>query len=213
MLKVTRDSCLSEGVHHLICGLNLEYIKSCQQEDVGDIPQWMEKGVNLDDNILGLEAVAEHSLEKNPDGSINFVKTVQKLIPFCHNVHKQLMQLTTGQFNGKFGMDMDWTGCRERMLECFELLKKEDLEPSNVILSFLLLFCILERALGDIYTSYTGSKCPSNLKDLLSSKGIRALLGENISLILYVLSGPPEGVNLRNVLWHGFVSPTEIPPQ
>lgn len=34
-----------------------------------------------------------------------------------------------------------------------------------------------------------------------------------VAIQMYVLScmiGPPSGLNLRNILWHGFASPAEI---
>ncbi|XP_031564868.1 endoplasmic reticulum membrane-associated RNA degradation protein-like isoform X2 [Actinia tenebrosa] len=210
-----RTSCLSEGVYNLICGLNLEYTRNSQREKEKVIQLLAGKRVtgNHKEKIQLLDTVAKLSLAKNSDGSLNFANTVKQLIPFVHYVHKQLMQLTVEEFEGNFGMDLDWTDCKHRIVECFKLLKKSNEEPVNVILSSLLLFAILERSLGDVYASYTGLKSPSNLKDLLASEAIRKLLGEDVSLILYAMAGPPESINLRNVLWHGFVSPCEIPPQ
>lgn len=31
--------------------------------------------------------------------------------------------------------------------------------------------------------------------------------------VLKVFIGSPHGLNLRNILWHGFASPREIPPK
>ncbi|KAK3742251.1 hypothetical protein QZH41_009019, partial [Actinostola sp. cb2023] len=93
------------------------------------------------------------------------------------------------------------------------MLKNES-DFVDTYLSFLLLFSILEHSLGDIYLSTNGSKqCPTNLKELLMTKEIQQLIGENVALMMYVLAGSPQGVNLRNVLWHGFASLNEIPPQ
>lgn len=213
--QFAQSSCLSEGVYHLICGLNLEYTRSFPREDERVVSLLAGKRVigDHEERIQLLITVAKLSLAKHSDGSMDFVNTVEQLIPFLHYVHKQLMQLSVEEFEEKFGMDLDWTAHKQRILECFKLLKKCDIEPVNGIVSSLLLFSIMERSLGDIYTSYTGCKSPSNLKDLFISEGIQELLGQEVSLILYVLAGPPESVNLRNVLWHGFVSPCEIPPQ
>lgn len=48
------------------------------------------------------------------------------------------------------------------------------------------------------------------LKDLLSSKELTSLLGIDIIFILNAFIGSPRGMNLRNVIWHGFINPDEF---
>lgn len=214
-MQFAQSSCLSEGVYHLICGLNSEYTRTFQREDEKIIQLLAGKKVisHHEERLQLLLRIAELSLVKNSSGSMDFASTIKQLVPFFHYVHKELMLLSVEEFDQKFGMDLDWSCYRERILECFKMLKKSVDEPINVIISSLLLFGIMERSLGDVYASYIGFKCPSNLKDLFLSEGIQELLGMDISMILYALAGPPDSLNLRNVLWHGFISPCEIPPQ
>ncbi|XP_062346181.1 endoplasmic reticulum membrane-associated RNA degradation protein [Cinclus cinclus] len=68
----------------------------------------------------------------------------------------------------------------------------------------------LERALGDVYL-LKGNDCPFLLRDLLASEQLADVFGQSVMNVLRVFIGSPHGLNLRNVLWHGFASPQEIP--
>ncbi|EGG15023.1 hypothetical protein DFA_09845 [Cavenderia fasciculata] len=48
------------------------------------------------------------------------------------------------------------------------------------------------------------------LRDLLVDENLEFVIGVELVTILKVIIGPPIGMNLRNVLWHGFMSPTEL---
>ncbi|VDP78561.1 unnamed protein product [Echinostoma caproni] len=48
------------------------------------------------------------------------------------------------------------------------------------------------------------------MKDLLESQELETLLGSNCILVLNLLFGPVRSMNLRNLFWHGFVSPLDI---
>ncbi|NP_001347329.1 ER membrane associated RNA degradation isoform 3 [Mus musculus] len=70
----------------------------------------------------------------------------------------------------------------------------------------------LERALGDVFL-LVGKECPFLLRDLLASAELAQVFGHAVMDILKVFIGSPCGLNLRNVLWHGFASPQDIPPK
>lgn len=200
-MQNSSDSFLSERVRFLIFGLNEDYLKEHRTENTCS--------GNITDEITVKDF---NFVVKNDENSIDFVQSVKNLLPTCHEIHNQLMQLTDEQFDRKYGMDLDWTDCRERIVECFTMLKSKD--PCHHILSYVLIFPILEHCLGDVYQSTTTSKqCPTNLKELLAAKEIQDIVGEDVAMTMYVMAGPPQGLNLRNVIWHGFVSENEIPPQ
>lgn len=71
---------------------------------------------------------------------------------------------------------------------------------------------ILERSLGNIFISVSpaGTKVPSLLRDLIASEALEAAVGKGHSVLLALLFGSPKSLNIRNLLWHGFVSPGEI---
>uniref|UniRef100_A0A8C3NE06 DUF4209 domain-containing protein n=1 Tax=Geospiza parvula TaxID=87175 RepID=A0A8C3NE06_GEOPR len=56
-----------------------------------------------------------------------------------------------------------------------------------------------------------GDDCPFLLRDLLASEQLADVFGQAVMNVLRVFIGSPHGLNLRNVLWHGFASPQEIP--
>ncbi|XP_065744850.1 endoplasmic reticulum membrane-associated RNA degradation protein isoform X2 [Phocoena phocoena] len=70
----------------------------------------------------------------------------------------------------------------------------------------------LERALADVYL-LIGKECPFLLRDLIASEELSQVFGQSVMDVLKVFVGSPCGLNLRNVLWHGFAAPEEIPPK
>ncbi|XP_015270886.1 PREDICTED: endoplasmic reticulum membrane-associated RNA degradation protein [Gekko japonicus] len=56
-----------------------------------------------------------------------------------------------------------------------------------------------------------GKDCPFLLRDLLASWELSTIFGQSVMDVLRVFIGSPDGLNLRNILWHGFASPQEIP--
>ncbi|XP_023304836.2 endoplasmic reticulum membrane-associated RNA degradation protein-like [Lucilia cuprina] len=76
----------------------------------------------------------------------------------------------------------------------------------------LLLTSILANAITNVYlTQNQGKHAPHLLKDLINSKEIIEVFGLEMVLILKILMGSPNSINLRNIVWHGFPKPTEIP--
>jgi hypothetical protein len=55
-------------------------------------------------------------------------------------------------------------------------------------------------------------QCPRMLRELLMMPEVVSLLGEDCHFLLRLLIGPPSGLNLRNITWHGFVSISEFSP-
>jgi hypothetical protein len=51
---------------------------------------------------------------------------------------------------------------------------------------------------------------PLILRDLLASEEILTVFGENIIFFINSFIGSPEGLNLRNISWHGFISLEEF---
>uniref|UniRef100_A0A670YQ47 DUF4209 domain-containing protein n=1 Tax=Pseudonaja textilis TaxID=8673 RepID=A0A670YQ47_PSETE len=56
-----------------------------------------------------------------------------------------------------------------------------------------------------------GKDCPFLLRDLLASQEFVSIFGQPVMDVLKVFIGSPDSLNLRNILWHGFVSAKEIP--
>ncbi|KAG9469526.1 hypothetical protein GDO78_020305, partial [Eleutherodactylus coqui] len=58
-----------------------------------------------------------------------------------------------------------------------------------------------------------GKDCPFLLRDLLASQELAKIFSQSVMNVLRVFLGSPLSLNLRNILWHGFASPHEIPPK
>ncbi|OQR80853.1 hypothetical protein ACHHYP_17123 [Achlya hypogyna] len=77
--------------------------------------------------------------------------------------------------------------------------------------SFTLLVTALERALYDLYArENAGVRSNMILRDLLQSPELTAKLPPGLLALLRVLF-LPSGLNLRNLVWHGFLAPIDVP--
>ncbi|XP_065364668.1 endoplasmic reticulum membrane-associated RNA degradation protein-like [Calliphora vicina] len=76
----------------------------------------------------------------------------------------------------------------------------------------LILTSVLANALTNVYLTQTqGKHAPHLLKDLIHSEEIIKIFGSEMVIILKILMGSPNSINLRNIAWHGFPKPMEIP--
>ncbi|XP_023370425.1 endoplasmic reticulum membrane-associated RNA degradation protein isoform X3 [Otolemur garnettii] len=130
--------------------------------------------------------------------------------PVCAAVHSHLLSLTKVQFEVGYTPWLQWTSFPELFAEIFDGLKS--LQSPAISLGLMKLTSCLERALGDVFL-LVGKECPFLLRDLLASEELAEVFGQSVMNVLKVFLGSPRGLNLRNILWHGFVSPQEIPPK
>ncbi|XP_064564652.1 endoplasmic reticulum membrane-associated RNA degradation protein isoform X2 [Zonotrichia leucophrys gambelii] len=190
-------TCLSQPVHYAICKLGFE------KKDTYDI-----------DNILSgsgevcWPAVTEHVCYLESDQSVDYIKSIRSLGPVCESVNSYFKSLTKKQFVIQYASWFHWTNCTEVFLEVFDVLQST--QATEVALGLMKLTSCLERALGDVYL-LKGNDCPFLLRDLLASEQLADVFGQAVMNVLRVFIGSPHGLNLRNVLWHGFASPQEIP--
>ncbi|KAH3762887.1 endoplasmic reticulum membrane-associated RNA degradation protein [Pelomyxa schiedti] len=73
---------------------------------------------------------------------------------------------------------------------------------------------ILEQWLSDVYASFPGTDAPPRvLTDLIDSTQILEALGAQQVSLLKCFIAAPAGLNLRNLVWHGFIHPYEFSPE
>ncbi|XP_015980557.2 endoplasmic reticulum membrane-associated RNA degradation protein isoform X5 [Rousettus aegyptiacus] len=108
----------------------------------------------------------------------------------------------------QFTQWLQWTSSPELFAEIFDAL--ESLQSPAISLSLMKLTSCLERSLGDVFL-LIGKECPFLLRDLLASEELAQVFGQSVMNVLEVFVGSPRGLNLRNVLWHGFAAPHEVP--
>ncbi|XP_062497907.1 endoplasmic reticulum membrane-associated RNA degradation protein [Pezoporus occidentalis] len=190
-------TCLSLPVHYLICKVGFE------KKDTYDI-----NNILSENGEVRWQAVAEHVCYLESDQSVDYIKSIRSLGPVCESVYLHFKSLTKEQFVIQYALWFHWTNCTELFLEIFEVLQYT--QTTEVALGLMKLTSCLERALGDVYL-LIGKDCPFLLRDLLASEQLAVVFGQAVMNVLRVFIGSPYGLNLRNVLWHGFASPKEIP--
>nr|XP_013050134.2 endoplasmic reticulum membrane-associated RNA degradation protein isoform X2 [Anser cygnoides] len=191
------STCLSPPVHYMICKLGFE------KKDIYDI-----NDIVSENGEVHWQAVTEHLHYLESDQSVDYVKSVQSLGPICESINLHFKSLTKEQFVVQYSAWFRWTNYTELFLEVFDVLQYA--QATQVALGLMKLTSCLERALGDVYL-LIGKDCPFLLRDLLASEQLAVVFGQDVMDVLRVFIGSPYGLNLRNVLWHGFASPQEIP--
>ncbi|XP_064504957.1 endoplasmic reticulum membrane-associated RNA degradation protein isoform X1 [Pseudopipra pipra] len=190
-------TCLSQPVHYAICKLGFE------KKDTYDI-----NNILSGNGEVCWQAVTEHVCYLESDQSVDYIKSIRSLGPVCESVNVHFKSLTKEQFIIQYASWLHWTNCTEVFLEVFDVLQCT--QTTEVALGLMKLTSCLERALGDVYL-LKSNDCPFLLRDLLASKQLAVIFGQAVMNVLRIFIGSPYGLNLRNVLWHGFASPQEIP--
>ncbi|XP_032506899.1 endoplasmic reticulum membrane-associated RNA degradation protein isoform X10 [Phocoena sinus] len=192
-------TCLSPPVYDMICKLGFEARENC---DISSIVT--QNGEVCWTTITDCVVYTESAQGLDYGGSVRL------LGPVCQAVHLHLSSLTKGQFETRYSSGFQWTGVPELFPEMFDALGS--LQSLAISLSLMKLTSCLERALADVYL-LIGKECPFLLRDLIASEELSQVFGQSVMDVLKVFVGSPCGLNLRNVLWHGFVAPEEIPPK
>lgn len=192
-------TCLSETVHALVCHLGLE------MEDIADLDHIVTAS-----GQVCWEAITFYlrTLD-NEEHDLNYKESVRLLGPVCKAVHLYLQSLNAKQFNDQYGIWFTWTNNTELFIDVFEAIKIS--QPTTIALYLMKLTACLERTLGNVFL-LMGNDCPFLLRDLLASQELATMFGQDVMNVLRVFLGSPQSLNLRNILWHGFAAPAEIPP-
>nr|XP_025973089.1 endoplasmic reticulum membrane-associated RNA degradation protein isoform X1 [Dromaius novaehollandiae] len=196
-LSESVTTCLSPAVHYVICKLGFE------KKDTYDI-----NNIVSENGEICWQAITDHVCYLESDQSVDYIKSIRSLGPVCESVNLHFKSLTKEQFVGQYALWFQWTNYTELFLEVFDVLQYT--QTAEIALGLMKLTSYLERALGDVYL-LIGKDCPFLLRDLLASEELAVIFGQAVMNVLRVFIGSPYGLNLRNVLWHGFASPQEIP--
>ncbi|XP_033734520.1 endoplasmic reticulum membrane-associated RNA degradation protein-like isoform X1 [Pecten maximus] len=193
-------SALSPGVNHLINNTGI-----CRQAD----GPGLLKGSGLVDWKAVKVALPDPS--GFTDDKLYFERCVRLLAPLFLQSENYFSKLTSAEYDNQLSPLTSWTGVPRVLAECFDMLRSpKDKGNEDQMLVMLIVTSVLERSLGDVYLT-RGSQCPSMLKDLLLTPELSQIFGSAAIQTLRVVLGPPTSLNLRNVVWHGFPTPGEIP--
>ncbi|KAL0485574.1 ER membrane-associated RNA degradation protein [Acrasis kona] len=84
---------------------------------------------------------------------------------------------------------------------------------SKYQLCFSTCITFLERTISDLmHKSQQQNTRPMKINNLLQLEELVSLLGPDVIFMLRLVCGPLQGMNFRNLLWHGFFSDDEFEP-
>ncbi|KAB1275529.1 Endoplasmic reticulum membrane-associated RNA degradation protein [Camelus dromedarius] len=176
-------TCLSPPVHDMICKLGFEVQEN---RDISSI-------VTQDGEVCWKTITDCLTYTESAQG-LDLGGSVRLLGPVCEAVHLHLLSLSKAQFEVRYAPWFQWTGVPEHHWAHHHAIVAQLLFELQV---FLLI----------------GKECPFLLRDLLASEELARVFGPPVMDVLKVFIGSPHGLNLRNVLWHGFAAPQELPPK
>ncbi|CAI2168818.1 8628_t:CDS:2 [Funneliformis geosporum] len=167
-----------------------------------------EKGLIKESVFVGLrnDDVPYDTLEAEPfTKASNIIKVIARQISnfFDFNI------ISTNDFLNLYNDELKWYENYDVYKKCIELYLEED-----YFTVLLIVISNLERIFGDIiYSLYNDTSIiPSLLRDILIAPSLVSLFGEDMIFFLRCVIGPPSSMNLRNVIWHGFINPHEFLP-
>ncbi|XP_033631075.1 endoplasmic reticulum membrane-associated RNA degradation protein-like isoform X1 [Asterias rubens] len=198
-------TCLSPKKHHLVCELGS--VVDSDAEDVRGIPFFDSKAGLLLWNLLPVNGVSLDDGLKSTE--FMYESYVATLAPYCHTLHEWVLRQSDVDISEKYTKHLEWTGNTQLFLDCFKMARSG--QGVTASLSILLSTAAMERALGDVFLVRSKDPCPAMLKNLLATQELIDIFRENAITLLQILIGPPTSLNLRNILWHGFAAPDEIP--
>ncbi|XP_073830649.1 uncharacterized protein isoform X2 [Musca autumnalis] len=129
----------------------------------------------------------------------------------CYASIITIFQNTPTLHQNSTSFNIKWMGINSNL--CMDLIRlSKSKEICSTVENILLLTSLLENALSNVYfTETNGKQAPHLLRDLICTEEIRKVYGTEIVALLKLLMGSPNSINIRNVVWHGFPKPYEIP--
>jgi len=136
---------------------------------------------------------------------------ISELINSVYKVFDKISNENTDYLIQLLNKNLFWTQkLSNNFIESLQLLKESNNKRDvNNILSLQLISSSLEQSLGNIVLTKV-SFVPPLLKDLLTLPELSSIIGDNTIRLLQLTIGPPITINIRNILWHGFVSHEDI---
>ena len=206
------SSYLSSSVRHLLrlsfencrdTSLNNQALQCLRKE--GQVLVFEDQPIQC---LLGNVIIDDYS-QRTGQWYKSVLRRLSPLFNYCHDM------INREPFKKDIVQDdfLKWLTHPALVYEAISMLQSRDDKnvANEVILS---LTPMLERSLGDILFTYNKKlKIPSLLRDLINTQELfDAIKSPILMLLLHVMIGTPQGLNLRNLAWHGFPRPGEISP-
>ncbi|KAI9560298.1 hypothetical protein GHT06_014313 [Daphnia sinensis] len=134
-----------------------------------------------------------------------YSQIIEDVAPFLENVRMIMKVMPEEELKDLMKL-CAWMHQPQIIDLCFDLMTRKDEVALNSHECLLLITAALERALGNLFLhGDRNKKVPSLFRDLLASRELHVILGISQVILLQLLLGSPLSLNLRNLIWHGFV--------
>lgn len=188
---------LSPNVYNLLCEVAVHRPKpgadtAMSNVVVDGLLDWLTLSLKLSETVNSREA---------------YIDRVHVLAPVFQEIYCYYTKISRHDFETKFGKYFEWTSEPSKVVRCFDIVRRDASTAVNHAL--LIITAVVEHSLGDVVL-LRATHCPSLLRDLLLMKELVGLLSHTVVQLLRTLMGPPQSLNLRNIVWHGFPRPGEL---
>ncbi|CAH8628132.1 unnamed protein product [Dicrocoelium dendriticum] len=136
-----------------------------------------------------------------------FAEALIALTPLITSHTSAFRRYSTSELATTFATTLDWLSDPAEFIYLHSRLPCHN--ATERLLLLLRLTSLFEFSLGRLYWTPT-RKCANMMKEVLNSPILEDLCGRNCILLLRLLFGPVTSMNLRNLAWHGFVSPSDM---
>jgi hypothetical protein len=202
-----------------LCDYVNELINSINQRD----ENLVEDLIWNQNTTFDVDYIARICLKYNNENSIDYYSSSKILSKNLYLICKKLLKPNIN-FNTQFSFIKNFiTQDNDLNLikKCFEnstsTLNNAQIHQIQVYISLLNIFVIFERYLRQLIVTLTcsGDKTEAGnlnqflLRDLISNKILEKVLNRNLINLIKCLIGSPYSLNLRNLLWHGFLQINE----
>ncbi|XP_042887963.1 endoplasmic reticulum membrane-associated RNA degradation protein-like isoform X2 [Penaeus japonicus] len=153
-----------------------------------------------------LQDIFDNIKEKNGSKAW-FFEVIRQLPPLFRECYHMLQNMYPAAYDVSLQPFLEWTHQEKDIHQSIKLISQESTSGDHLV-ALLTVTALVERALGNVVLL----KCkqvPFLLRDLLATPELEELIGKVKVQLLIVMLGSVLGLNLRNIAWHGFLSPHE----
>jgi hypothetical protein len=117
------------------------------------------------------------------------------------------MSLSEGEFVARYSNNFGILFHPQQFVDLFRMTRRGQAQ-----LAFALAVAELDGSLGDALSVSDYATVPRKLRLVLETPELIDLIGENVVLVLNTTIGTLTSINMRNLVWHGFLLPTQFDP-
>jgi hypothetical protein len=170
-----------------------------------------------DERIRQWNATASTSMPSSSHSTNVYTASSAFVTMACAAVSPYVASLSTADFERRYGRYFAMSHHASMICEQFTLHQSGRLmsDPGSphltAAVSFMVLSTHIERLIGDVFCALRSSQatvCPRMLRDLFLTRELGEFLPPECMFLLQSLCGSPQSFNIRNILWHGFLSGT-----